>query len=103
MQAIANGTPDLEVLDDTALITHLYALLQALRSEERVEQMQQAFPHLRVQDDQGRALIQELCRQLHAILLQESANMGMLAKVINSFDSFYKTIPKSDSVAVTLG
>ncbi|KAJ7623184.1 hypothetical protein FB45DRAFT_924815 [Roridomyces roridus] len=94
MQRIARET-DLEALDDNGLTTHVYAILQTLRSEERIQQMHQVLPRLHARDDQGRAAIEELCRALHGVLVKEDTNMLMLAQVLQAFDKFYMAVPAS--------
>ncbi|KAJ7765513.1 hypothetical protein DFH07DRAFT_810886 [Mycena maculata] len=99
MQHIVDGTPDLEALDNDAIADHLTALTAACLPPELRQGVAQKISLLRAEGDGGRAIIEETCKKLHAVLKDKAPHSDKLEKmssvlmIINSFAPLKITKP----------
>ncbi|KAJ7504334.1 hypothetical protein B0H11DRAFT_512049 [Mycena galericulata] len=81
MQGIVDNAPDLDALDDAALANHLDALMKACLMGRRQRDVAPRISHLLSQGSEGRAVIKQACKRIHAILKQDQ--IGAVRKFMN--------------------
>ncbi|KAJ6608654.1 hypothetical protein B0H10DRAFT_1955207 [Mycena sp. CBHHK59/15] len=84
MKRIVNDAPDIDTLreDEEAMANHLYALMHVCLPNELQHDAAKALARYRVQGDEGRAIIEAVCKQINAVFKEEDlGRVKLLYKV----------------------